>query len=108
MSLQDRLASFIETRPDGWSHEEWLRLLDELEREGHDVRDRDSVGTELEKERLRLEIRRRGIKGMGPKRTEAVVDRYRTLWNLRHAPADEVAGVPSMNRSLAQKLLTSL
>lgn len=108
MSMRDRLAAFAEAHPEGWSHDEWLGLLAELEREGHDVGDRDRVGLELEKERLRAEIRRRSIKGMGPKRTEAVVDRYQTLWNLRHASVADVASTPNLNRTLAEKLVTSL
>jgi excinuclease ABC subunit C len=48
------------------------------------------------------------VPGLGPKRIEAISKSFGSVWRLRGATLDEVARVPSMNRSLAEKLLSSL
>jgi excinuclease ABC subunit C len=48
------------------------------------------------------------VKGLGPKRSEAIVDRFETLWSLRHASVDEVAEVPTITRSLAEKVIQAI
>jgi excinuclease UvrABC nuclease subunit len=44
------------------------------------------------------------VQGMGPRRVDAVVQRYDTLWSARRADVDEIATLPGMNRSLAEKV----
>lgn len=108
MDLQQHLEAFVESHPDGWGHSAWLALLETLEHDGIRTVDQNRIGRELEKARLRAVIDGLQLKGMGPKRTDAVVDRFRTLWNLRHATADDVAEIPSIHRTLAERLLDAL
>ena len=87
---------------------EWLRLLAELERGGVDVGDTDAIGYALENERLAWELERRAVPGLGPKRIEAVVSRYGTLWNLRQADAEDVAEIKTIPGALAEKLVAAI
>jgi hypothetical protein len=103
-----RLHAFVKAHPDGWNHEEWLGLLADLEGEGVGVGEHDEIGARLERTRLEWELQRRAIPGLGPKRSEAIAKRFGTLWRLRHASVEEVARVPSMNRTLAEKVLGAL
>lgn len=103
-----RLQTFVEAHPEGWNHEEWLGLLADLEGEGVDVSEHDDIGARLERTRLEWELKRRSVAGLGPKRIEALGKRFGTLWRLRHASADEIARVPSMNRQIAEKVLSAL
>jgi excinuclease UvrABC nuclease subunit len=45
---------------------------------------------------------------MGPRRIQAVVDRYETVWSAHHAGVDELATLAGMNRSLAEKVRQAL
>jgi len=106
--MRKRLQAFVEEHPDGWNHDEWMELLSELQAGGADVSDQADVGRMLEKTRLEWELTRRGVKGLGPKRSEALVDRFETLWSLRHASIDDVAEVPTITRSLAEKVIQAI
>lgn len=107
-TMTARLQAFVETHPAGWTHEEWLELLADLSMTGVDVSEPHEIGEELERTRLTWELRRRGVQGLGPKRVEALGKRFGSLWSLRGASVDEVAGVPSMNRALAEKVVSAL
>ena len=85
-----------------------MSLLAELRREGADVSDIDGLGLELERTRLGWELERRSVKGLGPKRSEALVDRFQTLWGLRQASVDDVAALPTISRSLAEKVVKAI
>ena len=104
--LRRDLREFASTRPDGWSHDEWLRLLDSLRERGHDTSDSESIGRDLERERLALTLER--VPGLGPKKVEAVADRFGTLWSLRQASAEEIASVPSIPRNLADRIVETV
>ncbi|HEY0035417.1 MAG TPA: helix-hairpin-helix domain-containing protein, partial [Longimicrobium sp.] len=101
-NLRADLRDFASARPGGWNHEDWISFLDHLRGRGHDVTDADGVGLSLERERLTLHLER--IPGMGPRRVEALVNRYHTLYSISHADVDELAGVQGMNRALAEKV----
>ena len=88
--MDKHLEAFIEAHPYGWDHQAWLGLLAELEESGADVSDPEAIGLELENRRLAWELRRREVPGLGPKRIDAVVDRFGTLWSLRQAEAEEL------------------
>jgi hypothetical protein len=103
-----RLHAFVESHPDGWNHEQWLGLLAELEGDGLEVSEHAEIGAELERTRLSWELERRGVPGLGPKRTQALAKRFGTLWRLRHASVDDVARVPSFNRALAERVIGAL
>ena len=106
--MEQHLNDFIEAHPDGWDHTAWTGLLNELEQEGYDVSDSDAVGYELEKRRLAWELRRRAVPGLGPKRIEAVVDRFGTLWSLQHAEAEELAEIKTIPGALAEKVVAAI
>lgn len=96
------LREFVRSRPDGWGHDDWLGLLDDLRGRGHDVSDEGSVGMQLERERLshRLE----GIEGVKGSQTRALVDRFETVYSLRHASVDEIASVKGVTREAAERI----
>ncbi len=48
------------------------------------------------------------VPGLGPKRVEALVERFETLWSARHAGVDELASVPGIPRSLAERVAARL
>ncbi|NNL29652.1 MAG: hypothetical protein HKO77_01450 [Gemmatimonadetes bacterium] len=102
--MEKQLQTFIEAHPEGWDHEAWLGLLAELEDAGHDVSNMEAIGWELERERLAWELRRKDVPGLGPKRIDAVVDRFGTLWSLQHAEADDIAEIKTIHGKLAQKV----
>lgn len=102
--LRDRLRDFVERHPDGWSHQEWLELLAELSDMGVDTEDTDRIGSALEHERLLTVLEQAPVKGLGPKRREAVANRFGRLWDLKHASVEEIASLPSFNRGLAEAL----
>jgi hypothetical protein len=105
--MKERLREFVERHPDGWNHEEWAGLLGELQQSGTDV-DPAEVGRALERTRLQWELTRRPVKGLGPKRCEAIIDRFESFWQLRQASVEDVAQVPTVTRSLAEKVLQAI
>jgi excinuclease ABC subunit C len=48
------------------------------------------------------------VKGLGPKRRAAVVERFGRLWDARQASEEELAALPGLNRSVAQALHRAL
>lgn len=100
--LRTDLRDFAAGRPQGWSHDDWLAFLEWLQGRGHNVEDRDVVGRMLEAERLDLALA--PVRGMGPQRRTALVERFGTIWNLRNADADEIASVARIPRELADRV----
>lgn len=100
--LRADLRAFASGRPEGWNHHDWLSFLDHLRERGHETSDADAIGLALERERLAVLLER--VPGMGPRRVQALVERYDTIWSLSRADVDELASVPGMNRALAEKL----
>ena len=106
--MEKHLDAFIEAHPDGWDHLNWLELLADLEEAGFDVSDADTIGYELENRRLAWALRSREVPGLGPKRIDAVVDRFGTLWSLQHADVDEVAEIRTIPGALAEKVVAAI
>ena len=104
--LRADLRAFVQARPSGWGHDDWVTFLDHLRERGHDTTDSEAIGLALERERLAATLER--IPGMGPRRVQAVVARYDTLWSACRADVDEIAALPGMNRSLAEKVRQAL
>jgi hypothetical protein len=104
--LRADLRAFVTARPAGWGHDDWLAFLDHLRERGHDTSDPDAIGLLLEGERLAALLER--VPGMGPRRVQAVVDRYHTAWSAHHAGVDEIAALPGMNLALAEKVRQAL
>lgn len=104
--LRDDLRAFAAARPSGWGHDDWLVFLDALKERGHDTSEPDAIGRQLERERLAVVVAE--VPGLGPKRVEALVERFETLWSARHAGVDELASVPGIPRSLAERVAARL
>ena len=107
MASQDllrELRSFVMEHPHGWSHDEWLGLLYHLTQKGIDTDDEKGIGLVLERERLMHTLGNLSIKGLGPKRREALAARFGSLWNLMEASPEEIAQVPGIHRSLADQI----
>lgn len=108
MSIREQLTAFIEDHPDGWDHAQWVGFLHDLDEQGIDVSDPDDLGMKLENTRLGWELQRRAVPGLGPKRIDAVVGRFGTLWSLKQASPDEIAEIPTIHKGLAEKLSDAL
>ena len=108
MDVKDRLNRFIEAHPSGWDHQAWLGLLDELRSEGVDISEPESLGLELERERVTRVLSEQEVRGLGPKRVEALAERYPTLWSLRQASPDELAQIKTIPGTLAKKIHAAL
>jgi hypothetical protein len=106
--MDQHLTAFIEAHPEGWGHNEWLGLLAQLERAGFHIGDTDEIGLALEKQRLARELRERHVPGLGPKRIDAVVDRFGTLWSLRQADAGQLAEIKTIPGELAQRVVEAV
>ena len=106
--LTERLRDFAEAHPNGWNHDEWLGLLDDLNGSGEEAAQVDLVGKQLEEMRLAGKLRRSGVSGLGPKRIEALVNRFGDVWSLKHASVDAVAAIPTIPRGLAEKVVRAV
>jgi hypothetical protein len=104
--LQADLRAFAQARPGGWNHDDWVAFLADLGTRGHDVSDAETIGSRLEQERLAVVLG--AVQGLGPKRVQSLVERFHTLWSIRHADAGEVAAVPGMTRPLAERVVEQL
>lgn len=100
------LRAFAVARPAGWGHDDWLSFLAHLGEQGHDVSDAEGIGARLERERLGVVLGT--VPGLGPKRVDALVERFHNLWTLRQAGAGDVAAVAGMTRPLAERLVEDL
>ncbi|HEX5869507.1 MAG TPA: hypothetical protein VFY65_03765 [Longimicrobium sp.] len=100
--LQADLRAFAIARPSGWNHEDWMAFLGHLGEKGHDVSDHQAIGARLERERLAVALE--AIEGLGPRRVQSLVDRFQTMWSMRHAQAADVATVAGMTRPLAERV----
>lgn len=100
--LRKDLRAFAATRPQGWNHEEWTGLLAQLRERGHDISDPDAIGSMLERERLSALLE--GVPGLGPKRVQAITERFDALWRLRNASADEISREANLPLPLAEKI----
>lgn len=106
--MNKQLTAFVEDHPDGWNHDQWLSLLADLRADGADVSDPAAIGEELEKLRLGATLRGCDVPGLGPKRIEAVVEEFGTLWRLRHAHAEDVAAIKTVPAAVAEKVVAAV
>lgn len=106
--MQERLRAFVDSHPGGWDHDAWLGLLTDLSGSGHDIDDTEAIGRALERERVRAVLEGAGVKGLGPKRRDALIEHFGSLWALRHASADEIAEVPRVHRDLAEAIVEAI
>lgn len=106
--FRGRLRDFVEEHRQGWSHHEWLELLAELTDEGVDTTDPDRIGSALEHERVMTVLETLEVKGLGPKRREALAGRFGRLWDLKKATPEDFTRLPSFHRGLAEALHEAL
>ena len=100
--VQKRFRSFLAEHPGGWGHDDWVNLLQELSDAGVDITQQDEIGLTLERERVKAFLEGTGVKGLGPKRRDALASRFGRLWDLEQATVEELAEIPTIPRSLAE------
>ncbi len=103
-TIDHTLRAFVAEHPQGWTHDDWLQLLRTLDAQGADVSDPEQVGYDLERRRLEVVLHDRKLKGLGPRRIDAIVERFGTLWNVSHAIAADFADIPTIPSGLAGDL----
>jgi hypothetical protein len=112
MSVSKEMAreilAFLESRPDGWSNEDWVGFLHHLGHSGFDVSDPDGIGLALERARVETALKASGIKGLGPKRIEAIAAEFSFLPQLRDTDPDEVAARTGVPRKLVHEVLSKI
>jgi excinuclease ABC subunit C len=104
--LKKDLRDFASGRPQGWGHEDWLNFLENLKERGHNIGDREAIGMALEKERLDLALS--DVKGVGPQRRKALVERFGTVWSLRNADPEDIASVGGLPQNLAVQIKSAM
>jgi hypothetical protein len=100
------VRGFVSGRPQGWNHDEWLGFLEDLRSRGHNVEDRDSIGSMLERERLAQALAK--VPGIGAQRVQAIAERFGNLWRLKDAGAEELAREANIPRPLAERIADSV
>lgn len=106
--FREQLRDFVNGHREGWTHHDWLGLLAQLTDAGADTSDPDAIGTELERQRVLAYLETLDVKGLGPKRREAVAERFFRIWDLQHASVEALAQVPSFTKTLAKALHQAL
>ncbi|MDP2957243.1 MAG: helix-hairpin-helix domain-containing protein [Longimicrobiales bacterium] len=106
--FRGQLRDFISEHREGWSHHEWLELLAQLSDGGLDTSDPEGIGTALEQERVLAFLEGLGLKGLGPKRREALAGHFRRMWDLERASVEDIAEVPSFHKGLAEAIHEAL
>lgn len=102
--LREELRSFVAEHRNGWTHGHWEMLLRQLSDSGFDTAQPDTIGMELERERVLFLLEDAGIRGLGPKRREAVAGEFGNLWTLKHASVAELSERSRLPKSLAEKV----
>ena len=106
LDLRSEARGFVAGRPQGWNHDEWLSFLDDLRQRGHNVEDRDAIGSLLERERLGVVLER--VEGISAQRVRAIADRYGNVWRLKDASPEELAREAKIPQPLAERILESV
>src|SRR5512140_3849457 len=102
-SLDSEVHWFVAEHPNGWSHSDWERLLADLSAKRIDVADVAQVGVRLEAERLRQCLLTSGVSGLGPRRVDAIVEKFGSVANLRNSGAERIAEIPTIPRRMAEE-----
>jgi hypothetical protein len=99
---------FVEEHPQGWGHEDWLEFLHRLYETGHEIPDPDGLGLAVERERLVQVLDRIELKGLGPKRREALTNHFGSLYDLCSTDSEHIARLTGIPRSLAEEVSRTL
>lgn len=104
--LAGDLRAFVGAHPDGWTHDDWLGLLDQLGERGHPVDDADAIGRRLEEERLITRLR--STSGLEDGHAERIAQRYGSVWALRQADPDDLGQAAALSREDAERVQRSV
>ena len=104
--LRSDARAFVRGRPGGWDHDEWLGFLEDLRQRGHNIEDREAIGSVLEKERLGAVLEK--VPGIGAQRVRSIAERYGNVWRLKEANPDELAREAGIPRPLAERIVESI
>ena len=107
-SLRQMLRKFVTDHPHGWDHHAWERLLGDLRGAGLKAGEPTELGLELERMRVLLLLEGLPVKGLGPKRREAVATLFPHVWDLQKATTDELLQLPSFTRKIAEDVLAAI
>lgn len=99
---------FVEEHPQGWGHEDWLEFLHRLTETGYDITDPDGLGLAVERERLLQVLDRIELRGLGPKRREALTHHFGSLYDLCSTEGEQIARLTGIPRALADELSKTL
>ena len=102
------IQAFVQQHMDGWNHDEWMGFIHQLGEAGHDTSDQDGIGLALEQERLRCNLKSWGIKGLGPKRIEAITFAYASLENMRGTDGAAIAERTGLPKQVASEVAARL
>ncbi len=108
LDLRGEIRAFLDEHPHGWSHDAWTGFLGNLQTAGYRTSDPEMIGRELEAARLHRVLDAKNIRGLGPRRRSALVDRFGRLWNLRQASVEQIAEVAGINRNLAEQVRSAV
>jgi hypothetical protein len=104
--LRADARGFVSGRPQGWNHDEWLGFLEDLRGRGHNIEDRDAIGSLLERERLAVMLEK--VEGLGSQRVKSISERYGNVWRLKDASVDALTRETKIPRPLAERILESV
>lgn len=106
-NLAAELQQFVSEHRDGWGDREWTTLLNRLHEQGHDLSSVDTIGLELEKQRLRARLSAANIPNLGPRRIDSIVSRYQTIWALKRQRIEDVAIDCKVTAEIAQMVINA-
>jgi hypothetical protein len=107
--LRESLAGFVDCHPHGWDHTAWQELTNHLrDRNLLGTLDEEAVGRLLERTRVVSTLAGITVKGLGPKRREAIADAFGRLWELRAASPEELSALTALPRETAHGVIASL
>jgi hypothetical protein len=100
--LRADARNFAAARPEGWNHDEWLGFLEGLRDRGHNIEDKEAIGSLLERERLSVILER--VPGIGAQRVRAIADSYPNVYLLKAASPQELAQRAKVPLPLAERI----
>ena len=102
------ILAFVDAHPNGWSEDDWSGFLRHLGTSGLDASDHDGIGLALERARVQNVLKAAGVKGLGPKRIEAIAMEFSFLPQLRDTHPDEVAARTGVPKKLVHEVFSRI
>lgn len=104
--MRKELRGFVSSHREGWNHDDWSRLLGQLQERGYDTSNSEEIGRRLEQERIAVHLE--GVQGVGPARVKKLQEEFGTLWELRNADRDRIAAASGVKPEVADRIRQSL